>query len=114
MRLLLHAVFFKIKKLLSSFIYLLLFYFELDLNKCIKPINVVEKRFPLDVAGFLNWAGILKSFTSVAGFLNLPMTGFPKPFTNVEGFLKPFSNMTGFPNPPVAGFLNLQGVGMQH
>ena len=79
-----------------------------------QPISVVEKRFPLDVAGFLNWAGIRKSFTSVAGFLNLPMTGFPKPFTNVEGFLKPFSNMTGFPNPPVAGFLNLQGVGMQH
>ena len=38
MRLLLHAVFFKIKKLLSSFIYLLLFYFELDLNKCSKKI----------------------------------------------------------------------------
>ena len=38
MRLLLHAVFFKIKKLLSSFIYLLLFYFELDLNKYSKKI----------------------------------------------------------------------------
>ena len=36
MCLLLHAVFLKIKKLLQSFIYLLLFYFELDLNKCSK------------------------------------------------------------------------------
>ena len=38
MRLLLHAVFLKMKKLLQSFIYLLFFYFELDLNKCSKKI----------------------------------------------------------------------------
>ena len=38
MCLLLHAVFLKMKKLLQSFIYLLFFYFELDLNKCSKKI----------------------------------------------------------------------------
>ena len=38
MRLLLHAVFLKMKKLFQSFIYLLFFYFELDLNKRSKKI----------------------------------------------------------------------------
>ena len=38
MRLLLHAVFLKMKKLLQSFKYPLLFYFELDLNMCSKKI----------------------------------------------------------------------------
>ena len=38
MRLLLHAVFLKMKKLMHNFIYLLLFYLELDLNKCSKEI----------------------------------------------------------------------------
>ena len=42
MRLLLHAVFLKMEKLLQSFIYLLLlFYFELDLNKCSKKIYLL-------------------------------------------------------------------------
>ena len=42
MRLLLHAVFLKMKKLLQRFIYLLLlFYFEIDLNKCSKKIYLL-------------------------------------------------------------------------
>ena len=47
--------------------------------KVFQSLIVVAKRFPLDVAGFLNSAGIRKPFTSEAGFLNLPMTGFLNP-----------------------------------
>ena len=48
--------------------------------KAFQPLTVVEKRFPLDVAGFLNPTGMRKLFTSVAGFLN--PTGMQKPFTS--------------------------------
>ena len=44
--------------------------------KVFQTLTAVAKRFPLDVAGFLSSAGIRKPFTIVAGFLNLPMTGF--------------------------------------
>ena len=41
--------------------------------KVFEPLTVVEKRLPLDVAGFLNPTGFQKPFSSIAGFLNLPM-----------------------------------------
>ena len=44
MRLLLHAVFLKMKKLLQSFKYPLLFYFELDLNMCSKKYFIVFRK----------------------------------------------------------------------
>ena len=53
--------------------------------KVFQHLTVVEKRFDLDVCGFLNPTGIRKPFTSVAGFL--------KPFTNVAASLKPFTNV---------------------
>ena len=44
--------------------------------KVFQTLTVVAKRFPLDIAGLLNSASNRKPFTSIAGFLNLPMTGF--------------------------------------
>ena len=41
--------------------------------KVFQSLTVVEKRFPLDVSGFPNPTGFRKSFSNVAGFLNLPM-----------------------------------------
>ena len=38
--------------------------------KVFQPLSVVEKRFPLDVAGFLNPISMRKPFTNVGGFLN--------------------------------------------
>ena len=38
--------------------------------KVFQPLSVVEKRFPFDVAGFLNPISMRKPFTKVGGFLN--------------------------------------------
>ena len=38
--------------------------------KVFQPLSVVEKRFPLDVAGFLKPISMRKPFTNVGGFLN--------------------------------------------